>query len=30
MLVVSRKAAETLGFIQLGRARVRLEVLAWP
>jgi len=24
-----RKAAEVLGFIQLGRARVRLEVLAW-
>ena len=26
---VSRKAAEVLGFIQQGRARVRLEVLAW-
>lgn len=26
---VSRKAAETLGFIQQGRTRVRLEVLAW-
>jgi len=24
-----RKAAEVLGFIQQGRARVRLEVLAW-
>ena len=26
---VSRKAAETLGFIRQGRTRVRLEVLAW-
>jgi rare lipoprotein A len=26
---VSRRAAEVLGFIQRGRARVRLEVLAW-
>jgi rare lipoprotein A len=26
---LSRKAAEVLGFIQQGRARVRLEVLAW-
>lgn len=26
---VSRKAAEVLGFIQQGHARVRLEVLAW-
>jgi rare lipoprotein A len=30
LIDVSRKAAETLGFIQQGRARVRLEVLAWP
>ncbi len=26
---VSRRAAEVLGFIQRGRTRVRLEVLAW-
>ena len=26
---LSRKAAEVLGFIQRGRARVRLEVLEW-
>ena len=26
---VSRRAAEALGFVQRGRARVRLEVLAW-
>jgi len=26
---VSRRAAEVLGFIQNGRARVRLDVLAW-
>ena len=26
---VSYKAAETLGFVQQGRARVRLDVLAW-
>ena len=26
---LSRRAAEVLGFIQQGRARVRLEVLAW-
>jgi len=26
---VSRKAAEVLGFIQQGRARVRLDVLVW-
>ena len=26
---LSRKAAEVLGFIQQGRARVRLDVLAW-
>jgi rare lipoprotein A len=26
---VSRRAAEVLGFIQQGRTRVRLEVLAW-
>jgi rare lipoprotein A len=26
---VSRRAAEVLGFIREGRARVRLEVLAW-
>ena len=26
---VSRRAAEVLGFIQQGRARVRLDVLAW-
>jgi len=26
---VSRKAAETLGFIQQGQARVRLDVLRW-
>ncbi len=26
---VSRRAAEVLGFIQSGRARVRLDVLAW-
>lgn len=26
---VSRRAAEILGFIRRGRARVRLEVLAW-
>jgi rare lipoprotein A len=26
---VSRKAAQVLGFLQQGRARVRLEVLAW-
>ena len=29
LIDVSRKAAETLGFIQQGRTRVRLEVLAW-
>jgi rare lipoprotein A len=29
LIDVSRKAAETLGFIQQGRARVRLDVLAW-
>ena len=29
LIDVSRKAAETLGFIQRGRTRVRLEVLAW-
>jgi rare lipoprotein A len=26
---VSRKAAETLGFIQQGRTRVRIDVLSW-
>jgi rare lipoprotein A len=26
---VSRRVAQTLGFVQRGRARVRLEVLAW-
>ena len=29
LIDVSRKAAEALGFIQQGRTRVRLEVLAW-
>jgi rare lipoprotein A len=29
LIDVSRKAAETLGFIRQGRTRVRLEVLAW-
>ena len=29
LIDVSQKAAETLGFIQQGRTRVRLEVLAW-
>jgi rare lipoprotein A len=29
LIDVSRKAAETLAFIQQGRTRVRLEVLAW-
>jgi peptidoglycan lytic transglycosylase len=29
LIDVSRKAADTLGFIQQGRTRVRLEVLAW-
>jgi rare lipoprotein A len=29
LIDLSRKAAEILGFIQQGRARVRLEVLAW-
>ena len=29
LIDVSRKAAESLGFIQQGRTRVRLEVLAW-
>jgi rare lipoprotein A len=29
LIDVSRKAAETLGFVQQGRTRVRLEVLAW-
>jgi rare lipoprotein A len=29
LIDVSQRAAETLGFIQQGRARVRLEVLAW-
>jgi peptidoglycan lytic transglycosylase len=29
LIDVSRKAAETLGFIQQGRTRVRLEVLTW-
>lgn len=29
LIDVSRKAAETLGFIQQGRVRVRLEVLTW-
>ena len=29
LIDVSHKAAEVLGFIQQGRARVRLEVLAW-
>ena len=29
LIDLSQKAAETLGFIQQGRTRVRLEVLAW-
>ena len=29
LIDLSHKAAETLGFIQQGRTRVRLEVLAW-
>jgi rare lipoprotein A len=29
LIDLSRKAAEVLGFIQQGRARVRLDVLAW-